>query len=1227
MQMSATNSRKLKKRETLINIHTPERSTVDVSKELQSSQYYNSILLQEEVLKSHLRERESDQFQDFWLSSESFIPPSQSKISFQICDKGPIKFDTKDIGREYAEKSVALEIGEMRLQRIYDRRQQKKKFQYTEEMIMSMVEEGEKFDDQIYHGKESFNQCYNLVKDEIHRRGSFHFIDINTNSKDNSLRFEDNESNDGLLSPRTAALKESIRLNLIPLSLRDFFRISKPKFCCRVFSSDDICDDSVSLVDDDISISEDQIIAINIRDHSIGDSNGLCLASALIHCPCVQSINLAGNRLTDLSIYPILESLFRNNALTSINLSNNKLDSDSISILKKHVRGSECKLRELALGKADIDDEECADIMDAIAENRSIKKLILYGNKIGEMEEYNTVMPDFVTGGEAIAEVIENNSIIQYLDISWNNIRKDTAITLVQSIGSNQGLTYLDISHNNLGDKAGQLLAHSLRSNDTLEIINVSFNSFYPRSALIFANVLEKKCNIKTVHFQGNTVGPLASVAFLRSVRVAALQGRCLRIFFQNSNLHYQDSSTRLFDRSCPSGQYQLKCDDPYDYTIACILFELVNIKASASIDKVFHQESGRRDWDEVALAKFDKDRIVNIESPNLSIVTLQQFGDQVKELNRKVGVYIDLYNQQCDKQIVPCHDSVAHIVVNSNPKIGKYFTLSLKSERKQLKYEIIEAATMFRFSISNPVADLLLEIFLIAPLTLRETPLQFYSFIVQAAFSVAITLASPNEVLNFNSLDSEDKMSFQHFEAGLKHLGIISTYENSLRLFRSLDINQSGWLSQNDFYQCLRSFYEVDFPNRPYSLRNQYLRTPFVIPTTGILKLRYSQEVFPCCQEEMMTDTAIEIFADALDAVVPKTESRMNMLKYALVGDMVVSAHQAEYMFKKFRHMNESRIESLSLYLPQMATSLDACRLITKVLNFDEIMSLRSELGTSFGIYIGNPSGHYSISLDNEKERRAFNKLIEYNNFERIRRLAWAHHFRNMSSTNLPFDTFSRDLITFQESDFSESFRNFNYNGQFFQITMEFLQNPPTQGHLCFDFVSSRRPCVGQKAILSKKFERVLSLLFPSDTSQSTNTNEINKSSCYVSDMDVKNDSVDVEYDAQGVRVRKKPQRNVITTSRRILGGKSKVAKTLAVMDKIQALVDHEKKARKGREVSTSQVDVMFWNEYVETTWDNMKKCYSEFLFSRIRLAMAQNGASKSEISLDASNLNIHST
>ena len=106
------------------------------------------------------------------------------------------------------------------------------------------------------------------------------------------------------------------------------------------------------------------------------------------------------------------------------------------------------------MNSADVDDYECERFVEAIKDNKSLLELELSHNKIGSAENLNTVMPDLITGGEALTDLLRSeNCRLKSLKLDWNLIRMDGAIDLANSIASNKTLTFLDLSYNSLRRK------------------------------------------------------------------------------------------------------------------------------------------------------------------------------------------------------------------------------------------------------------------------------------------------------------------------------------------------------------------------------------------------------------------------------------------------------------------------------------------------------------------------------------------------------------------------------------------------------------------------------------------------------------------------------------------------------------------------------------------------------------------------------------------------------
>ena len=106
-------------------------------------------------------------------------------------------------------------------------------------------------------------------------------------------------------------------------------------------------------------------------------------------------------------------------------------------------------------------------------------------------ETRNCVEPDFYTGGEAIADMLQSNRTLEWLNVSWNYICKDSAFALGDALRYNDALTHLDVAHNAFCDIPAQQLADALATNHTIAHLNLSYNSVTTAATMVLGNSLK----------------------------------------------------------------------------------------------------------------------------------------------------------------------------------------------------------------------------------------------------------------------------------------------------------------------------------------------------------------------------------------------------------------------------------------------------------------------------------------------------------------------------------------------------------------------------------------------------------------------------------------------------------------------------------------------------------------------------------------------------------------
>ena len=250
----------------------------------------------------------------------------------------------------------------------------------------------------------------------------------------------------------------------------------------------------------------------------MGDEYAVILSKILPNLPMLHELNLRDNRLTDVGLGAIVQVIIQKSDLTVLNIGQNKIDGETAQALADYIASPSCSIQELYLSNADVDDLEVQTFTTSLHTNRSIKVLDLSHNLIGVMENINVVQPDFVTGGEAIAEMLLVNNSLTSLNLAWNLIRKESAVAVGQALAHNTGLISLNLSYNALANDGSQAVGHALVSNNCLEALDLSYNNVPYQGAFVLAKALGVNTSLNQVLLNGNPLGKFGGKALLQAV-------------------------------------------------------------------------------------------------------------------------------------------------------------------------------------------------------------------------------------------------------------------------------------------------------------------------------------------------------------------------------------------------------------------------------------------------------------------------------------------------------------------------------------------------------------------------------------------------------------------------------------------------------------------------------------------------------------------------------------
>ncbi|XP_042894699.1 F-actin-uncapping protein LRRC16A isoform X2 [Parasteatoda tepidariorum] len=205
----------------------------------------------------------------------------------------------------------------------------------------------------------------------------------------------------------------------------------------------------------------------------------------------LKQLNMSGNKLPVEALKAMLLGLACNEIATdiSLDLSNNELKSHGALVLESCLPGIRC------LCSLDISDNgfdvDLANIVNAVAKNKSIKHLSLGRNFMNIKPKYMTRVMDSL-----VQLIQEEDTVLESLSLADSKLRGDACV-VINALGSNQCLTAIDITGNYMGGAGAKTLAKALQINSKLRSILWDKNATPPQGFHDVAYALEKNFTLR----------------------------------------------------------------------------------------------------------------------------------------------------------------------------------------------------------------------------------------------------------------------------------------------------------------------------------------------------------------------------------------------------------------------------------------------------------------------------------------------------------------------------------------------------------------------------------------------------------------------------------------------------------------------------------------------------------------------------------------------------------
>jgi hypothetical protein len=778
---------------------------------------------------------------------------------------------------------------------------------------------------------------------------------------------------------------------------------------------------------------------LNLQHLGMGDTLAALLAECVTALPFVQSINVADNMLTDAGLGPLILAARDMGGLLELNLSLNEIGPVAAKALFDFLLLPRCPLERLLLNSADVDDFECGRFIEAVKQNRSLRELDLSSNKIGTAETLNTVMPDVVTGGEAIADLLRDPQCrLSKLNLAWNMIRLGGAVDLAQSLAVNDTLTHLDLSFNSLSTEGGVTIGVSLLRNRSLQTLVLASNSIDSVACFtICAGIIENR-SLRRVSLDGNPIGQTGMKALML---VPALCGNRVKVTAARCNVNIRDPNC-WFDFDALLRDYDLDMSSGFERAVAIVLLQLVAGHHSYVFSRFFHEPGFRPGSNKLANpnAAFDDAAAAAKKKPK---------GGGAKKAPKKAA-----------KKAAAAKGGAKAARDKDDAKEKKKVDratqkmLELQAKREAQKQADAQAVAAGRFKLVDLVQVASDERVAFFDERQREV-LGSLEKLRMAASNIQLA------VRLFQEVDADGSGELDRDELGrlMAKMGFKMSERRLAELMSQYDVDMGGKIELHEFLMLLKAQHQEatarikELTQSPVMALRHDKGTRYLPPETGALHVtvidgfakKKHYRVLTACDREYIDEVADGVGGAAASGMLAAS---LQGTKLRLDEGLTV----AETMLMD----SGDKVATVKKLLLQMNDFEDARHLITSVIDQDraDMIRLRRDLGPLLRAILGNPNGYYVLDLSKEIDRLTLEKLLEISATNAVQRCEASQigfgRVGDLSQKGSPDG--------WPQNGFS-SFRNELFNGEPMTMSAAFCSPIPLSGTLDFDFSCTPRP------------------------------------------------------------------------------------------------------------------------------------------------------------------------
>ncbi|XP_048052028.1 NACHT, LRR and PYD domains-containing protein 12-like isoform X2 [Megalobrama amblycephala] len=232
--------------------------------------------------------------------------------------------------------------------------------------------------------------------------------------------------------------------------------------------------------------------------NKIGDEGLTLLSDGLKdpHCK-LEKLTLCRCNITDEGCAVLASALRSNSHLRELDLSNNIIGGEGLTLLSDGLKDPHCKLEKLTLCRCNITDEGCAVLASALRSNSHLRELDLSNN---------------IIGGEGLMLLSDGlkdpHCKLEKLKLDQCNITAEGCAALASAMRSNSHLRELNLSENKIRDKGLMLLSDGLKDpHCKLEKLKLSRCNITAEGCAALASALRSNSHLRELDLTGNKIG------------------------------------------------------------------------------------------------------------------------------------------------------------------------------------------------------------------------------------------------------------------------------------------------------------------------------------------------------------------------------------------------------------------------------------------------------------------------------------------------------------------------------------------------------------------------------------------------------------------------------------------------------------------------------------------------------------------------------------------------